>query len=144
MSWAEFNSVQMLGALLYAGAGSLILVGLFAMVTRHHVMRILYGLVLVESGINLFLVAVGFVPDAAAPILTGGKPVGPMVDPLPQALVLTSIVIGAGVLALALALVIKVYAATGKLDVRTVSALAQSDRGETMEDAPPSLPEARS
>lgn len=144
MSWAEFNTTEMLGMLLYAGAGGLILIGLLAMVSRHNIMRILFGLVLVESGVNLFLVAAGFRPDAAAPILAGGKAVGPMVDPLPQALVLTAIVIGAGVLALALALVIRVHETTGSLDVRKVSALAQADREEPVEASQSSLPEARS
>lgn len=144
MNWVEFNSTEILGALLYAGAGGLMLIGLFAMVTRHNIMRILFGLVLVESGVNLFLVAAGFRADAAAPILAGTAPTGPMVDPLPQALVLTAIVIGAGVLALALALVIRVHEATDSLDIHKIAALAQSDRGEAEEMSKSSLPEARS
>lgn len=113
---------QMMGVTLYAGAILLILIGLFAMIARDNVFRMLLGLGLAESGINLFLIAVGFRPDAVAPIQTGVPMGTPMVDPLPQALVLTAIVIGAGVLALAAALIIRVKEGYNTLDA---SVLAQ-------------------
>jgi len=47
----------------------------------------------------------------------------PVVDPVPQALVLTAIVIGVGVLALALALAIQVYRHYGTLDVAKIKGL---------------------
>jgi multisubunit Na+/H+ antiporter MnhC subunit len=106
---------QLLGYILYAGAIGLILLGVFAMVAFRHLIRMLLGLALLEAGVNLFLVAVGYRPESAAPILTGGVP-GSMVDPIPQALVLTAIVIGVGVLAVGLALVLRVHRAYRTLD----------------------------
>jgi multisubunit Na+/H+ antiporter MnhC subunit len=46
-----------------------------------------------------------------------------MTDPIPQALVLTSIVIGFGVTALALTLIVKLYKNTGTLDVSKIRGL---------------------
>ena len=113
------------GFLLYAGAIGLVLIGIYAMIAQHNLMRAILGLVIVESGVNLFLVAVGFRNDAAAPIIEPGV-TSAMVDPLPQALVLTAIVIGFGVLALALALLVKVHQTSGTLDTREISrSLAQ-------------------
>ncbi len=114
------------GAVLYAGAIGLFLIGFYAMVAERHLIRNILGLVLVESGVNLLLVAVGFRDNAAAPILKAGQSAGMMVDPLPQALVLTAIVIGFGVLALALALVVRVHQAYGTLDARQVARLMRA------------------
>lgn len=126
------------GALLYSGAIGLFLIGFYAMVAERHLIRNILGLALVESGVNLLLVAVGFRDGAAAPILKAGQAMGAMVDPLPQALVLTAIVIGFGVLALALALVVRVYQAYGTLDAREVAQLMRA------QNAAGRLPAARS
>lgn len=114
------EEVALLGHAMYAGAICLILIGLYATVVERDLVRILFGLVLIGSAINLFIVATGYRPDAVAPILTGAMTATPMVDPIPQALVLTSIVIDVGVLALALALAIRVRDAFGTLDTREV------------------------
>ncbi len=106
----------------YLGAVGLFILGLFAMLFYHNMIRMILGLLLVESGVNLFLVTVGYRTHAKAPILTDSlQNTTNMVDPIPQALVLTAIVIGVGVLALALALVIKTYQAFGTLDVRQLT-----------------------
>lgn len=110
------NDPQLLGAVFHAGAIGLALIGLAAMVLQRDLIRILLGLTLLEAGVNLFLVATGYRPGAVAPILSGPGPAAPMVDPVPQALILTAIVIGVGVLALALGLVIRVQHVYGTLD----------------------------
>ena len=64
-----------------------------------------------------------------------------MVDPLPQALVLTSIVIDVGVLALALALAIRVHEAFGTLDTREVQRLIAKAAAENDRGSPPHRPD---
>jgi len=126
----------------YCGAIGLILLGIFAMVMYRHLIRIIFGLVLLEAGINLFLITIGFRANAVAPILVDGQmPTLAMVDPIPQALVLTAIVIGVGVQALALALVIKTYKAYGTLDTKQLSQHLAAERGTHLIDGiPVSLP----
>ncbi len=127
------------GILLYAGAIGLVLIGIYAMIAQHNLMRAILGLVIVESGVNLFLVATGFRNDAAAPIIEPGVTMA-MVDPLPQALVLTAIVIGFGVLALALALLVKVHQTSGTLDTREIArSLAQDPAGPAAGASVPSV-----
>lgn len=120
--------IDMLGNLFYLGAIGLILLGIYCAISMGNLIRMLLGLTLLEAGVNLFLVAVGFRPDAAAPILLG-KNLPAMVDPIPQALILTAIVIGVGVLALALALVVRIYDTHGTLDNQAL-AHSLSDEGE--------------
>ncbi len=110
----------------YLGAIGLFILGIAAMVFYTNLIRIILGLLLVQAGVNLFFITVGFRPHSAAPIFVDSaisqlNTVG-MVDPIPQALVLTAIVIGVGVQALALALVIKVYKSFGTLEVPVLTA----------------------
>jgi multicomponent Na+:H+ antiporter subunit C len=78
--------------------------------------RVLVGLVLLSNGVNLlFLVAGG--PRGQAPILGSGQQ-GRMSDPLPQALVLTAIVIGLGTTAFLLAMAHRSWQLTGHDDVQ--------------------------
>jgi multicomponent Na+:H+ antiporter subunit C len=128
----ELSSAQLLGYILYAGALVLIAIGLFVIVARQHAIRILLGLSLLESGVNLVLVAAGFRENAAAPIITGTiKQGSAMVDPVPQALILTTIVIGVGVLALALAMCIEVQRRYGTLNMRKLAAILEQKKTRT-------------
>ncbi|HEC84482.1 MAG: Na+/H+ antiporter subunit C [Candidatus Parabeggiatoa sp. nov. 2] len=125
----------------YCGAIGLILLGIFAMTMYQHLIRIILGLMLLEAGVNLFLITVGFRANAVAPILVEAQTSAAMVDPIPQALVLTAIVIGVGVQALALALVIKTYKAYGTLDTKELAQkIAEESGTHVIDDIPVSLP----
>jgi len=113
--------------LLYGGAIGLIVIGIVGVVTLNNIFRIILALVIAEAGANLLLVIAGYRFDAIAPILTGAASTQAMVDPVPQAMVLTSIVIGVGIQALALALVIKVYQNYQTLDLREIHQHMQND-----------------
>jgi multicomponent Na+:H+ antiporter subunit C len=105
----------------YIGAFGLVFIGLFIMLVKRNLIKVIIGLSLLETGVNLFLIAVGYINKGTAPIFTkSGMEDGPMVDPVPQALVLTAIVIGVAVLALALSLAIRLYQHYGVLDLRQI------------------------
>ncbi|MGB0721248.1 MAG: sodium:proton antiporter [Gammaproteobacteria bacterium] len=102
---------------LYFGAIGLLVIGIAGLLLSRHLFRMVIALAIAEAGANLLLVIAGFRWDAVAPIVTGGVPNVPMVDPVPQAMVLTAIVIGVGVQALALAFVIRIRETYGSLDM---------------------------
>jgi len=114
------------GIVLYAGAIGLIVIGAAGIVLSRHLFRVILALVIAEAGANLLLILAGFRAGAVAPIITGAT-TAPMVDPVPQAMVLTAIVIGVGIQALALGLAIRVYRAHGTLDVREVRERLEQD-----------------
>ncbi len=98
--------------ILFALSGiSLVMAGIFGILTKKNIIKILLGLNLMETGINLFVVAMGFFKGGKTPIITGSFSASSMhfVDPLPHALVLTSIVIGLGTTALALTLTLNYF-----------------------------------
>jgi multisubunit Na+/H+ antiporter MnhC subunit len=97
----------------------LILVGLYAVLFRRNLIKMIIGITIIESGVNLFLITLGYRQGSIAPIYTS-SPGGLMALPVPQALTLTSIVIGVAVLALMLSLAIHLYRHYGTLDAREI------------------------
>lgn len=105
----------------YIGAFGLIIIGLFTMLVKHNLIKVIIGLSLLETGVNLFLISIGYISKGTAPIFSNSSiEIQRMVDPVPQALVLTAIVIGVAVLALALSLAIRLYQHYGTLDLRQI------------------------
>lgn len=96
---------------------ALVLIGLYGVLTRDNLVKIFLCMNILETGINLFLVSIGYRGDSEAPIFTGEGSLSQFVDPLPQALVLTSIVIGLGTTAVALVLILNHYRKTGSLSL---------------------------
>lgn len=104
----------------YACAIGLIGIGLLGMITSTHLFRMVLALAIAEAGGNLFMVLAGWRPEAVAPILGMHAAGTAMVDPIPQSLVLTSIVIGVGVQALAVATILRIHHRYGTLDMRAL------------------------
>jgi len=104
--------------ILFSGALGLIVLGIAGVVLSEHLFRAVLALAIAEAGANLLLVLGGFRWDAAAPILVVNQAAARMVDPVPQAMVLTSIVIGVGVQALAIGLLLRIHAHYGTLQRR--------------------------
>ena len=109
----------------YITAFFLIVLGLYTIVTKYNLVKTVIGLSIMDYGVNLLIVSIGFNPGGTAPIFTFSElnPESFFVDPIPQALTLTSIVIGACVTAMSLALVMKIYEQYGTMDTREVRRL---------------------
>ena len=103
---------------LYVGAVGLLAIGALGLVICNNLFRMLLALGLAETGVSLLLILAGYRGDGTAPILGYGPEGAQMVDPIPQVLVLTAIVIGVGVQALAVAVLVRIYRVYGTLDVR--------------------------
>lgn len=101
----------------YLAVTGLILIGLYAVLFRRNLIKIVIGITLIESGVNLFLITLAYREGSIAPIYTS-SPGGLMALPVPHALTLTSIVIGVAVLALMLSFIIYIYKHYKTLDAR--------------------------
>ena len=89
---------------------------------RPRTFQVIIGLALLAHGVNLFIFSMGRLRTGASPILDKVGPVSPeaYADPVPQALVLTAIVIGFGLLAFSLVLAHRVHDTVGTDDVDDV------------------------
>jgi len=107
--------------MIYSLCFVLIAIGLYGVCVKKNMVKIVISLVVMEYGVNLFLILLGYRFQGEPPILGEGADAAAFaansVDPLPQALVLTSIVIGLGVLALMVAICIRLYERYGTFDV---------------------------
>jgi len=108
----------------YIAVAALILIGLYAVIFKRNLIKIVIGITLIESGVNLFLITLAYRKGSVAPIYSGftassvNRPF--MSLPVPHALTLTSIVIGVAVLALMLSLIIHLYRHYGTLDAKKI------------------------
>ena len=94
----------------------LLLIGLYGLMAKRNLIKKIIGLYILDGGVILYFVSVGYRSDASAPILEKGVEMV-VVDPIPQALMLTAIVIGICVTALALSIAVKIYEKYQTLDV---------------------------
>ena len=103
---------------------ALLLIGLYAVVAKRNIIRIIIGFSLVEYAVNLFFALVGFKRNGIPPIITDvAQSRGNLVDPVPQALVLTAIVIGLATTALMLALAMRIYEKYRTFDITEIRRL---------------------
>jgi len=105
----------------------LILIGIFGILTQKNLLKIVIGFSLFDTGIHLVMVSIAYVRGRTAPIIDEtvdiNDVVNKIVDPLPQALVLTAIVIGLGVTSLMLAYILKLNKEKKSLDIDNFSDL---------------------
>lgn len=128
--------------------GGLYAVGVYLML-RRNLAKLILGLSLLTNAANLLIFTVGGLTRARPPLVPAGQsqPTGSIADPLPQALILTAIVIGFGVLAFAMVLAYRAYQAVGSDDLDQMQTTDQiiSDREpdliETYDEAAQSDPE---
>lgn len=99
----------------FLAVAALICIAVYIMTTQRNLIKIVMGVVILEAAANLFLVMLGYREGGVAPIFTDA-PSTLMVLPVPQALTLTSIVIGVATTALMLTAVILIYRHTGETD----------------------------
>ncbi len=115
--------------------GVLMAASVYLMLSRN-LIRYLFGLVLISNAANLVIFASGRLTRGAPPLVPSGmmEPDGPVANALPQALILTAIVISFGLLAFALVLAYRAYQELGTIDTDAMRT-AEPDAGRLSEQA---------
>lgn len=109
----------------------------FYLLLRRNLLRFVIGLIMLSNAVNLLLFAMGRLEPANPPLIPHGAhvPPEPYANPLPQALILTAIVISFGLLTFTLVLIYRNYSITRTLDVDALQAAEPSDAAEPPSDA---------
>ena len=98
--------------------------GVYCILAKRNIIKIIVGLIIAECAVNLFFVLIAYRRGGQAPILTPGvEGRVPMADPLPHALVLTAIVIGLATTALMVAIAMRIYQKYGTYDIAEIREL---------------------
>lgn len=89
------------------------------MMLRRSIVKLIIGLSLLGHAANLLIFTMGRITRGQPPIIPEGSTVlaGSFADPIPQALILTAIVIGFGVQAFAIILIRRSYETVGTDDL---------------------------
>lgn len=99
--------------LAYALAVILFGVGLYGVVCKKNAVKKIISLLIMTNAVNLFILLLGYRRGGIAPVMTAGQSASEFasraVDPLAQAIVITSIVIGFSIVALMIAIAIRLY-----------------------------------
>ena len=109
--------------MIYFLCGLLFLVGLSGVLLKRNLIKIVISLTIIEYSLFMFLALVGYKQNAFPPIVKSVTEEVNYVDPLPQALVLTAIVIGLATTALLVALAVRIYEKYGTFDIREIRRL---------------------
>ena len=110
--------------ILYLLCFTLLLVGLYGILTKRDLIKIILSASIMGYATNLLLILFAYRNGGIFPILRKGVETMPMVDPLPQALVLTSIVIELGTTALLVALALKLFQKYKTYDITKIRKLS--------------------
>ena len=98
-------------------------IGLFAVVRKRNIIKIIIGIGIMEYAVNLFLILIRYCKEGRVPILSPGQGIKNMVDPVPQAMVLVSIVLGLVLTLFLVAVAIRIYEKYGTFDITKINRL---------------------
>ncbi|MFC1809490.1 sodium:proton antiporter [Candidatus Omnitrophota bacterium] len=98
-------------------------VGLYCVLRKRNIIKIIVGIIIAEYAVNLFFILVSYRKHGRAPLFLKNAEIVNMVDPLPQALVLTAIVIGLASTALLVAIAMRIYEKYGTFDITKIREL---------------------
>lgn len=100
----------------------IMMVGLYAIISRNNLVKKVLGLGLFQTGIFLMYITLGFKQGGGAPILQQGVE-ATYANPLPHVLILTAIVVSLSTMAVALAIVIGIREEYGTVEADEVARL---------------------
>jgi multisubunit Na+/H+ antiporter MnhC subunit len=120
------NQDSTITAMVNIGSMILFFIGLFALLTQKHILRIFISISIMEIAIFLFFIGNTFNKAFTAPILGDGHIAFiAMNDPIPHAMILTAIVIGMAVFALGVSFAIEYYKLTGRTDINEMNEMGE-------------------
>ncbi|MEX2486020.1 MAG: cation:proton antiporter subunit C [Nitriliruptoraceae bacterium] len=116
----------------------LLSIGLYGMLAKRDLVKKIIGLTIFQTAIFVFFIQGSLQYGAATPVID--PDIGPdptaYVDPLPHLLILTAIVVGVGVLGVALGLLIRIYRHHGTFDEVRIAQQLAGQTAESVHDLP--------
>jgi len=97
--------------------------GIYCILRKRNIIKIIIGVIIAEYAVNLFFVLVAYRIEGRSPIYSPDEKIFNMVDALPQAVVLTAIVIGLATTALLIGIAMRIYDKYGTFDITKIREL---------------------
>ncbi len=124
----SFNQTQFLHSVITIGSLLIFAIGLVGVLIKKNLFKIFLSFAIIESSLFIYFIGMHFEVEKVAPMLTDKvtKFSTNMTDPVPQAMILTTIVIGIAVLALALSFIINYFKLTNNMRVDDMNELGDN------------------
>lgn len=110
----------------------LMVIGLYTIIVKKDLIKIIIGVAILSHGVNLFFISGAYSFYGTAPIITTGEVPHinyvaqvPVADPLPQALIITAIVVALAVTALMAATALRIYQYYGTFNLEKIKELRE-------------------
>ena len=105
----------------------LMMIGLYAVLAKGNLVKKVIGLNILQTAVFLFYISIGKVEDATTPVVWEGKSDAvPYENPVPHVLMLTAIVVGVSITAVALALIVRIKGAYNTVEEGEILALDEA------------------
>jgi multicomponent Na+:H+ antiporter subunit C len=98
-------------------------VGLYCVLRKRSIIKIIIGLGIIEYALNMFIILIGYRVRGRAPIFERNQEILNMVDPLSQAMVSITIIIGLALTFLLVSIAIRIYEKYGTFDITKIRKL---------------------
>ena len=98
-------------------------IGLYCVVRKRNLIKIIIGVGIMEYAVNLLFILIGYRTEGRSPIFSNKQAIVNMVDPLPQAVVMTAIVIGLSITLLLVVIAVRIYEKYGTFDITKINKL---------------------
>ncbi|MCD2202302.1 MULTISPECIES: cation:proton antiporter subunit C [unclassified Halobacterium] len=108
----------------YVASFLLLGIGTYVMIAAGNFVKKVIGMNIFQTGIFLFFIASAYLDGGSPPVLTASAP---YVSPLPHVLILTAIVVGVALTAVALGMIVRIYAEYGTLTEDTLKEVRESE-----------------
>ena len=110
---------------------ALMMIGLYAVMAKSNLVKKIIGLNILQTAVFLFYISIGDIDDATVPVYWDDGPARVRYEnPLPHVLMLTAIVVGVSITAVALALVVRIKQAYGTISEPEVLAIDEAEEDE--------------
>ncbi|WP_251330745.1 cation:proton antiporter subunit C [Haloplanus pelagicus] len=105
----------------YLAVVILLAIGAYVMIESDNFVKKIIGMNVFQTGIFVFFISAAFRTGGRSPVVSsGGSGGGSFVSPLPHVLILTAIVVGVSLTAVALGLVVRIYESYGTVNEDTL------------------------
>jgi multicomponent Na+:H+ antiporter subunit C len=108
---------------LYILSFILFLVGLFGVLTRKNIIKMIFGIAVMEYAVNIFFILIGYKRDILNNLPDYGIKSEILSDPLPESMILTVIIIELAILIVAVSIAVRIYQKYGTFDITKINKL---------------------
>ncbi|MFA7560801.1 MAG: cation:proton antiporter subunit C [Candidatus Izemoplasmatales bacterium] len=112
----------------YIGAIALFIIGLRIVVTHSNLIKRVFGINIMGTGVFLFFIAIGNVTGGVPPIIDPTNPDATYINPIPSVLILTGIVVVVSITVYSLSLVIRIYENYHTIDQKELSKIISEEQ----------------